>query len=355
MADTKNPTIITEAKTLARAADLIAALPSAQRGNKNSLLNTMACAIQGDGRNWGALKNSASPVVDPRAQPPQASPAPSAQILPTKAGTLLKSGQTHPVPLSEGKTGHIPMATAALAGDGAIVITCPLWGGLLQPRADDPVTHLTLVLEPDEVSHVAAEWPSADSLLRDSAWVESIRQHGVDVSDKYGALVVLTAMGVCALPLDQIFALCKTAAGAPSPEPAGYRYDLTMTFVSDEFYGTHLSGFDDLEHIAYQVTDGGAVGGPIRLVATPLSRATRNALAQTFGSDADFFTADDDIVGYQVENADTGEHWGDRPSFEIIKDELAALEELRQAKASGSGTWRLLTLQEGDVENPTFV
>lgn len=59
------------------------------------------------------------------------------------------------------------------------------------------------------------------------------------------------------------------------------------------------------------------------------------------------------VIGYQVDDPETGENWGDRPSFEIIPHALAR-RELDAAFEAGEERFRLLAIREGDIEEPTF-
>lgn len=59
------------------------------------------------------------------------------------------------------------------------------------------------------------------------------------------------------------------------------------------------------------------------------------------------------VIGYQVDNYETGENWGDRPSYEIIPYAVAR-KEWDAANDAGEDGFRLLPIHEGDVEEPTF-
>lgn len=59
------------------------------------------------------------------------------------------------------------------------------------------------------------------------------------------------------------------------------------------------------------------------------------------------------IIGYQVMNTVTGEHWNDRPSFEILS-ERTAIQEFKDARESGVKGWLLSPILPGDIEKPTF-
>lgn len=59
------------------------------------------------------------------------------------------------------------------------------------------------------------------------------------------------------------------------------------------------------------------------------------------------------VIGYQVDNYETGENWGDRPSYEIIPYAVAR-EEWDDANDAGETGFRLLPIREGDIEEPSF-
>lgn len=74
----------------------------------------------------------------------------------------------------------------------------------------------------------------------------------------------------------------------PSKTPAGYLYELTFSFLSDDPNMEDLS----LQDIAYEVTDGDCVGGYgdyMKITKTPINRGTLDTLATAFGSSPDFF------------------------------------------------------------------
>lgn len=57
-------------------------------------------------------------------------------------------------------------------------------------------------------------------------------------------------------------------------------------------------------------------------------------------------------IGYQVSNPDTGEHWDDRPSYEVIPYAIA-LGELVEARKESPG-WELWTILPDTIEEPTL-
>jgi len=59
------------------------------------------------------------------------------------------------------------------------------------------------------------------------------------------------------------------------------------------------------------------------------------------------------IIGYQVDCPLSGENWKERPSFEILPLEVA-LQDYREAQAAGEESYRILTIREGDIEEPEF-
>lgn len=88
-------------------------------------------------------------------------------------------------------------------------------------------------------------------------------------------------------------AVAAPEPAAPAVVPAkvaGYRYDLSFVFVSDE----DLEGLDDLSDIEYECSEGHAVGGQFQLRRTPLDKAARNKLACDLGSDESFFMDNED-------------------------------------------------------------
>lgn len=58
------------------------------------------------------------------------------------------------------------------------------------------------------------------------------------------------------------------------------------------------------------------------------------------------------VIGFQVQN-EHGENWGDRPSYEILPEDVAAAD-LLDARASGVGNWLMIAILPGDIEEPTF-
>lgn len=58
------------------------------------------------------------------------------------------------------------------------------------------------------------------------------------------------------------------------------------------------------------------------------------------------------IVGYQVAT-ETGEHWADRMSFEVLDADMA-MQDFIAARAA-SADWRLVPISEGDVEQPSYL
>lgn len=60
------------------------------------------------------------------------------------------------------------------------------------------------------------------------------------------------------------------------------------------------------------------------------------------------------IVGYQVADTHTGEHWDDRPSFDILSLDVA-LKDFQDAQAAEKDIYQILTIREGDVEEPRLI
>ena len=67
---------------------------------------------------------------------------------------------------------------------------------------------------------------------------------------------------------------------------------------------------------------------------------------------AEDFDLDKHPIGYQVANTATGEHWDDRPSYEVIPYALAS-EEFEKAKGFGD-KWELWTIYPDTIEEPTL-
>ncbi|RMM39146.1 hypothetical protein QO021_28640 (plasmid) [Pseudomonas amygdali pv. lachrymans] len=59
------------------------------------------------------------------------------------------------------------------------------------------------------------------------------------------------------------------------------------------------------------------------------------------------------IVGYQVHNR-YQEHWGDRPSFEILPLEMAHQDLIEARGAQPHAGWQMIAVLDGDIESPTF-
>lgn len=59
------------------------------------------------------------------------------------------------------------------------------------------------------------------------------------------------------------------------------------------------------------------------------------------------------IVGYQVTNPISGDHWDNRPSFEIL-DQATAIADLEAARAATEGHYLLVAILEGDIDDPLF-
>lgn len=81
-------------------------------------------------------------------------------------------------------------------------------------------------------------------------------------------------------------------AGVPEEQAAGYLYEATIRFVSQDGELTSL----DLDDIVYEIDQGDAIGGPLQIERTAIDRKTRNAIAVKFGSEPGFFGDDGDLV-----------------------------------------------------------
>ncbi len=82
----------------------------------------------------------------------------------------------------------------------------------------------------------------------------------------------------------------------PENEAAGYLYEARIRYVSQD---GALNGLD-LEGIAYEVDQGEAIGGTLKIERTPIDRKTRNALAVEFGSEPGFFGEDEDLEEFPM-------------------------------------------------------
>jgi hypothetical protein len=59
------------------------------------------------------------------------------------------------------------------------------------------------------------------------------------------------------------------------------------------------------------------------------------------------------LVGYQVQN-EFGVHWARRASYEILNQETATAD-LFAARTSPVGTWLMVAIFDGDIEDPAFI
>lgn len=59
------------------------------------------------------------------------------------------------------------------------------------------------------------------------------------------------------------------------------------------------------------------------------------------------------IVGFQVKNED-GYHWGGRPSFEILSQDIAHHDLVTARFAQPEKKWVMITVLEGDIQDPKF-
>jgi len=59
------------------------------------------------------------------------------------------------------------------------------------------------------------------------------------------------------------------------------------------------------------------------------------------------------ILGYQVQDQQ-GNHWANRPSFEILTEQTALKELMESRNNSASACWNIIAITEGDIEEPTF-
>jgi len=214
----KNPLILTEAKTLSRAADEVTSLARSRALTKNTVLNAIARAILGDGRNWGALKAGDQPVLDPRAaeRRDEIAPAGPADRQAPARFRDLQADDLSPVALPDGKTGWLPLARLSGRGDGGIDLDCPLWGPAFLPNAEDRLISCRLTLDAEQVLEIADGWPSADSLKRDLAWGRRLTGSFATLTEGYGHLCLYFANGIAVIDEEALHALALELTGRPS-------------------------------------------------------------------------------------------------------------------------------------------
>ena len=57
------------------------------------------------------------------------------------------------------------------------------------------------------------------------------------------------------------------------------------------------------------------------------------------------------LIGYQVYDPQSGEHWNDTPSFEILS-ENEAINDVTEAREMGKFQFLMIGIFDGDVEEP---
>lgn len=82
----------------------------------------------------------------------------------------------------------------------------------------------------------------------------------------------------------------------PEEQAAGYLYVATIRYVSQD---GELNGLD-LDDLSYEIDQGDAIGGALKIERTPIDRQTRNALARELGSDPSFFADEGDLEDFPM-------------------------------------------------------
>lgn len=59
------------------------------------------------------------------------------------------------------------------------------------------------------------------------------------------------------------------------------------------------------------------------------------------------------VVGFQVQN-NNGENWNDRPSYEILTQELAVKDLVEARKQLPAQLWLMVAILENDIQEPTY-
>ena len=184
----KNPIVITTAQTLSNAADHI--LNQSQSGplSKNTILNTLARAIQNDGRNWGALRNSSSPIRDPRIQPIAITESGNSPLI---AAELFTNNLYIKIWRPEGRHGYLPKASISIDPALNIIITCPSWGPFYDPDPYRAITYTTLTIPSSKISLLATSYARNPSdLLKNIAWNETILGDYAHITPKHDHMIV---------------------------------------------------------------------------------------------------------------------------------------------------------------------
>lgn len=197
---TGNPVILTEAKTLARAADEILEISSSGKPlSKNGVLNAMARAICGPDRNWGFLKSRTGTVKDPRVIAQTTRPAPTTRARPLRVKDLAPEDKQE-IPLNpfepfSPEDGYLPKARLTPREDGGIDVRVFTWGGDFLPNPMARVVEVSASFEPEQVEDIRQNWPNASSLLKDMGWGSWIGGSMMTLTEKYDRLVLILPLG----------------------------------------------------------------------------------------------------------------------------------------------------------------
>ena len=108
-------------------------------------------------------------------------------------------------------------------------------------------------------------------------------------------------------------------------------------------------------HVYNSISD-----GPASIYSKPFSHieASNEAFASQlhdgFDDEAPAREHTAKLIGYQVDDPVTGENWGGHPSYMVLTLEQAQ-EDLVAAHIAGRDNYRLISIHEGDIEEPEFL
>ena len=211
-----NPIVVTEAKTLDRAADEILKISETRTLSKNTVLNTIAKAICGKERNWGFLKGHDGPVTDQRLsllpenyrrrnlRPYKVSQLTSNQIFNLPVETLTGDRRT--------LSGSLPLAELSSREDGGIDIRGFTWGSAYEPSPDQAVYEVGTVLPPESVQDLAKGWPTAESLTRDTSWGKRVGGFHMTVNTYAGQPALFFQGGLLIIDAEALLGLARKIA-----------------------------------------------------------------------------------------------------------------------------------------------
>lgn len=131
------------------------------------------------------------------------------------------------------------------------------------------------------------------------------------------------------------------------PELAISRHQLYLTALFNEYEAETACNSVTFDYEELAEAFGQSADGDIWFAG----KSEDDLLEQVCQNAADFELAKNPI-GYQVANTATGEHWNDRPSYEVIPYVVAA-EEYEKAKGFGE-KWELWTIYPDTIEEPTL-